>query len=93
MGIPVKPFRHLCTPWAILRLTVQRPKPPGYPTHPATLGEHIKKARMDRGLRQKDVAVLLGVTTDTITYWETGRVRPTALSQEKIKGFLTRTKE
>jgi len=46
------------------------------PLHPQTLGEHIKKARIDKGLLQKEVAGIIQVTEDTITYWENGRLVP-----------------
>ncbi len=48
----------------------------------------IKKHRMDLGLFQKDVTKFIGVSTDTITYWERGRVRPGKKNIVKIKEFL-----
>lgn len=60
----------------------------GYPKRPKTLGERIKKIRMDMGLYQKDVAKIIGVTTDTITLWEKGRHAPSKGFLKKIEGFL-----
>ncbi len=74
-----------------LSLTIKRPKkyPKGYPLKPQTLGEKIRKRRMDLGLFQKDVARMLGVATDTVTYWEKGRVKPSKKNLVKIQKFLS----
>ena len=48
----------------------------GYPINPVTLGEHIRKRRMDLGLLQEDVAKELEVTTNCITNWENNRSKP-----------------
>jgi len=75
-----------------IKLTVQRPKtlPDGYPLRPKTLGDRIKKKRMDMGLFQRDVARIIGVSVDTITNWEKGRTRPSRYSMLKIHQFLKR---
>lgn len=43
---------------------------------------------MDRGLSQPQVAGLLEVTTDTVTYWETNRCKPRAKFARRIIAFL-----
>jgi transcriptional regulator with XRE-family HTH domain len=43
---------------------------------------------MDRGLRQQDVARLVGATTQTVTNWELGRTRPEPRHLPKILTFL-----
>ncbi len=40
------------------------------------MGNHLRKRRLDLGLRQKDVAKQLGVNQDTIRNWEVGRAAP-----------------
>jgi len=40
--------------------------PKGYPINPKTIGEHIRKKRMDLRLMQKEVAKIIGVTESTI---------------------------
>ena len=35
-----------------------------------TLGEHLRLARIDRGLKQTEVAALLGVVYQTVEKWE-----------------------
>lgn len=47
---------------------------PGLPQW--TLGERLAKARHHAGLEQGDMARLLGVSRQTIGFWETGRTRP-----------------
>jgi len=41
-----------------------------------TLGQRIRKARLERGLYQESLAKLLGVTETTIANWELERTRP-----------------
>jgi len=55
---------------------------------PTTIGERLKKKRMDMRLFQKDVARLIGVSTNTITCWEKGRVEPSKRNLRKIRKFL-----
>jgi transcriptional regulator with XRE-family HTH domain len=59
-----------------------------YPASPRTLGEHIRKRRIDLQLLQKDVASLIGVSEDSITYWENGRSVPQIKYLPKIIEFL-----
>ena len=53
-----------------------------------TIGEHIRNKRMSLGLFQKDVAQLLKVSADTVTYWETGRYKPRVEHMAKLIAFL-----
>ncbi len=59
-----------------------------YHGDPHTLGEHIRKARMERGLLQKDVAATLETCEDTITGWESNRSSPMVSWYPKIIAFL-----
>ncbi|MEX0812319.1 MAG: helix-turn-helix transcriptional regulator [Chitinophagales bacterium] len=76
--------------YPILKKTLKalKPKPVAYPTKITTIGDHIRKKRLDLGLYQKDVAQIIGVTTDTITFWEKGRSKPTIKQMPKIITFL-----
>jgi transcriptional regulator with XRE-family HTH domain len=56
--------------------------------HPQTIGEHIKKVRMEKGLLQKEVADLIGVSEDSITYWENDRAFPQIHHYPGIIQFL-----
>jgi len=73
-----------------LKLIIKRPKKylKGYPKRPKTLGEKIRKHRMDLGLFQKDVARFVGVTADTVTLWKRGRTKPSEIHLRRIKQFL-----
>jgi len=59
-----------------------------YPKKLKILGDHIRARRLDLGLLQKDVAGIIGVTTDTITNWEKGRNQPMHRRYLKINKFL-----
>ena len=50
------------------------PKP--YDFEPKTVGEHIKRERLKRGMLQKEVALLFKVDAFTILNWETGFTKP-----------------
>jgi DNA-binding transcriptional regulator YiaG len=43
---------------------------PRYPKNPQTLGEKLRKARMDRKMKLKEVAALLGVSDTSVLNWE-----------------------
>jgi DNA-binding transcriptional regulator YiaG len=65
-----------------------KPHPDGYPTDPQTLGEHIKKRRMDLRMFQAEVARLLKVSEDCVCYWENGRNNPRLYQYPVIIAFL-----
>jgi transcriptional regulator with XRE-family HTH domain len=72
---------HLCflipaLPYCKTELKVERPLSTDYPQTLNTLGDHIRKKRLDLGLLQKDVAQIIGTSTDTICYWENNRAIP-----------------
>lgn len=74
--------------FANLTFTVKRPLPDKYPIEPKTIGEHIRKRRMDLGMTQKALSKQFGVTEDTITYWELGRSKPQKKFYPRIIKFL-----
>lgn len=45
----------------------------------------LKAARMNAGFTQKEAALRLGVTTDTVGNWERGRSFPDALQIKRIE--------
>ncbi|PJC48812.1 MAG: hypothetical protein CO035_01520, partial [Candidatus Omnitrophica bacterium CG_4_9_14_0_2_um_filter_42_8] len=61
---------------------------PKYPKNPKTLGERIRKTRMDRGMKIKELAEIIGVTPDSIINWEIRGVKPRGRKLEKVKTFL-----
>jgi DNA-binding transcriptional regulator YiaG len=53
-----------------LRLKVDKTKPYGYPNAFESIGDHVKAVRMDRGLRQGDVAEMVGYGVESVLNWE-----------------------
>ncbi|MBI3996645.1 MAG: helix-turn-helix transcriptional regulator [Candidatus Omnitrophica bacterium] len=50
---------------------------PKYPKDPKTLGERIRKARMDQHLMVKELAERVGVVPETVINWEKRNLKPT----------------
>ncbi len=61
---------------------------PSYPKELHILGEHIRKARMDKHLMIKELAALVGVSPDTIINWEVRGVKPLAEKLKKVREVL-----
>ena len=61
---------------------------PTYPIKPKTLGQKVRKKRMDLGLQVKDLAKHFGVNQGTIINWELREVKPSRENFEKAKTFL-----
>ena len=61
---------------------------PDYPKEPKTLGERIRKARMDKGLMIKGLAEKIGVTEDTVINWEIRDMVPHGKSMGRVNRFL-----
>lgn len=53
-----------------------------------SIGENIKEARIHAGLTQKQLGERLGITSQSIAQWETGRREPKYQSIVKIAGAL-----
>jgi transcriptional regulator with XRE-family HTH domain len=64
------------------------PPPRGYPRELQTLGDHVKKVRLDRGLVQEQVARELGVSVGTVQNWETDHTRVATRSMPQVVAFL-----
>ena len=81
-------LRTLMLPFCHLTLKAKKPFPQGYPQILKTLGDHLRKRRLDLKLQQKDVARIIGVDETTIYYWENNRVEPSILYIPEIIKFL-----
>ncbi|MHB8580021.1 MAG: helix-turn-helix transcriptional regulator [Ignavibacteriaceae bacterium] len=81
MGIPALPMYHIT-------LKAQKPSYSPYPVSLTTIGDHIKKKRLDLNLFQKDVAKLIGVERDCIYNWENNISKPQIHLLPKIIEFL-----
>ena len=56
--------------------------------HPKTLGEHLRKARIDRKMTVVQTAHVLGVAYQTVEKWEHNRKPVGPKSQSKLIAFL-----
>lgn len=74
----------------VVKATFHATKPTSlhYPTELNTLGDHLRKVRLDRGLSQPQVAEVLNVKTDTVTLWELNRNTPTAKLAKRIIEYI-----
>ena len=59
-----------------------------YPSNPKTIGEAIRKRRLDLGLRQIDLAKIVGCNEMTIVNWEKGHTRPRTNKMFDVGAFL-----
>ena len=75
-------------PFCKLSLKAQKPLPDTYPQILRTIGDHLKKKRLDLGLLQKEVGERLGVDETTICNWENNRTAPVFRFMPKIIEFL-----
>lgn len=74
-------YNHFPQPF-IITLRISK-----YPS--GTLGEIIRKWRLEQGLIQKDLAKMLGVDEMTVVNWETGKSKPGKKHRERIKEILS----
>ncbi len=71
-----------------VHLRGQKPSSAEYPAKIQTLGDHIRKHRLDLGLLQKQVAVQIGTDNTTVTNWELGHTSPGCRHFPAIRRFL-----
>jgi transcriptional regulator with XRE-family HTH domain len=70
------------------RVTLKCLKPKETDFQPQTLGEHIRKRRLELGLTQKDAARQLGCCWSALLNWEKGKRQPGIASIPAIIAFL-----
>ena len=75
-------------PFCKIALRAQRPPSPAYPLALRTLGDHLRKKRLDLRLLQREVAARLGVDETTICNWESHRTAPQPRLTPGIIAFL-----
>ena len=59
-----------------------------YPSEIKTWRDHVRVRRLDLGLMQKEVALMLGVEKATVSNWETNRSKPVVRFLPRIVEFL-----
>ena len=79
---------RVALPFCGTELSAKKPQNPASPKALTTLGDHIRKRRLDLGLRQQDVEATLGVTESTVTNWELNRITPYFTYLPRIIAFL-----
>ena len=88
VGIPKRPHLHSCVAVLSVRLEAEKPRSEGYTSNPSSIGEHIRKRRLDLGLHQSDVASLIGCSPWSVLNWEKNRTTPHVRFVPKITEFL-----
>lgn len=81
MDTPALPFCHFA-------IKAEKPKESEYPKALITVGDRLRAKRLDLELLQKEVGAILGVTEDTICYWENNRVKSSRRMLHRIHHFL-----
>jgi transcriptional regulator with XRE-family HTH domain len=69
-------------------LSGPKPPPAGYPTEMRSLGDRLRRYRMDRALTQAALARELGVDPWTLLNWEHERCRPSRVHQARVDAVL-----
>jgi transcriptional regulator with XRE-family HTH domain len=69
-------------------MKAEKPKDYRYPHEIKTIGDRLRVKRLEKGLIQREVAQVIGVSEDTICYWEKGRVSPSPMNVRKIERLL-----
>lgn len=80
-----RPPMFPCIP---IRLIAKRPPPLGYPKDLKTLGDHLRKKRLDLELSQKEMAAQLRVSVGTLYNWEKPLTSPQQRLIPRIHDFL-----
>lgn len=63
-------------------------KPANYPHNPQTVGEHIRRKRIDLGLQVKEVATQLGTDEQSVSGWEIGHRQPSLVHLPAVIHWL-----
>ncbi|MGA7159787.1 MAG: helix-turn-helix transcriptional regulator [Bacteroidota bacterium] len=79
--IPALPFCHI-------HLSAKIPQKVQYTEPPKTIGDHIKKRRLQLGWGAMQLAALLKVSKDTVYNWEKNRGEPMVHLIPRITQFL-----
>ncbi len=73
---------------ALLPIVLIGSKPSKIPQNPVSIGDHIKKKRLERQFTQLQLARLIGVEETSIYNWENNRSRPKVYLLPKVIEFL-----
>ncbi len=79
---------RVALPSSQIVLKAKKPLPSTYPKTIKTLGDHLRKRRLDLDLLQKDVAKMIGVCEQSICNWEKNLAKPAIKYIPKIIKLL-----
>jgi transcriptional regulator with XRE-family HTH domain len=71
-----------------VRLSGEKPKDKVYPKAVKTIGDAIRTRRLDLGLKQRDVAAIIGCDKTSVVNWEKGHNTPAKNKMSGIRRFL-----
>ncbi len=69
-------------------LTAKKPQKKAYPITMKTIGDHVRKSRLDLKLYQKDVAKVIGLDMFAVCNWENNLTSPQLYILPKVFDFL-----
>ncbi|MBI4719430.1 MAG: transcriptional regulator [Planctomycetes bacterium] len=75
-------------PFCHLALRGQKPRSPAWPREIRTVGDRIRRRRLELGLLQREAAALLGVDATTVYNWERNRSHPALRVLPVVRRFL-----
>lgn len=75
-------------PFCHARLSARKPERRLYPKTLETLGDHLRKRRLDLGLLQREAAEQIGCSVASVTSWERDRAQPKVSVLPAIIDFL-----
>ena len=78
----------LALPYCPIVLKTKRPLPPAYPKSLKTLGDHLRKRRLDLKLLQKEVGCKIGASETSVFHWENNHTTPSVAFMPRIIEFL-----
>jgi transcriptional regulator with XRE-family HTH domain len=72
----------------LVHIRLKCPKPKDYSDNPQTIGEHLRKRRIELGLSQTQAAECLAVSAATVLNWEKGKQPPLVSHLGAVITFL-----
>ena len=56
--------------------------------HPQTIGDHLRKRRLELKIKQSELAEIFNVSKDTIRFWELNQCIPSKKRMSQINEFI-----
>lgn len=58
------------------------------PLAPKTIGDHLMRVRLERKLTLKQVAAVIGVSFESVNFWERNLHYPTEWRRDRVVAFI-----